>query len=591
MHAKKAGGVDMDGLSTSDLEFIDSVYRAIETPGHFEQILEAWDSVIAEAEQNHDNVESFRERSKRLFYKHFDHALHLFELYLGSEQDPISLVNSQTTAALVSNIQGQVVAVNALATQITGLSIRDTIDELPFEGEGLSKLHQALRDGFDGALIVRGFRTDTNKILIFVIESVFLRFGEQHAQRFLLMKTTETIWHPSMNTILSAAFKLTQTECQLIEALNAGQTLQTIAENRGRSLQTVRTQVNNILQKTNSHSREALLKSVTGLLHIIPDVVTPVTGAPSVDQSLDISDDNGTSRIYDLHDGRKLEYVTLGAPLGRPVLLLMPTTPPIFPQKFIQNLHDHNISVIVPIKPGAKGSSDVPNNWGPDELGKDYFELMKARQYEQFAVAGHCSGGVYAMKFARRYPGNVTKLLLIDTGAPIQSLSQITKMPKAPKRTFFAARFSPQVLLVPHKMAATNFFRSREEADNLINYFYSENDADVRALRNSGTKKYAYDMIAYSFENIGRLVNDIKIWAQDWSSELDFVAQDHDIFFLHGSENHQFPISDLHQLAKNYETVFVLEVANIGQLLIHEAIESVADAICNLWDSKEPDSK
>jgi pimeloyl-ACP methyl ester carboxylesterase len=63
----------------------------------------------------------------------------------------------------------------------------------------------------------------------------------------------------------------------------------------------------------------------------------------------------------------------------------------------------------------SQGPPVTTMNW--ENLTADAEALRQALGFERWAVLGHSFGGMVALEYALRYPGNLSKLILIDTGA------------------------------------------------------------------------------------------------------------------------------------------------------------------------------
>jgi hypothetical protein len=130
---------------------------------------------------------------------------------------------------------------------------------------------------------------------------------------------------------------------------------------------------------------------------------------------------------------------------------------------------------------------------------------------------------------------------LADTGVPLKPPGDFLKMSSSARRTFLPARFLPQILLTPHKMVAKDFHESEAGQKRVVEYFFNGTPLDLsRVKHNKEYYNVTRDMIAYSFEDIKQLVDNVCLWASDWQSILDTAAEQHDICFLHGEHNDVF---------------------------------------------------
>ncbi|MEO1150672.1 MAG: hypothetical protein AAFW83_06735 [Pseudomonadota bacterium] len=593
----------------SDLQFIEAAYKAVEGQYTFVQMAEAWDGVMASLLAEDYVEEAVAAHSRETFYDHFRRALHLFESTQSDRQvesniNAVGLVASQPTAALAADAQGRVIAVNPLAQQITGLQNQSRLDALRIEADGHRRLRDALHNDLSEPIVVRGVRSDSDHVLIFVVQAVELQCGggKGAPSRCLLIKTTETAWRESIGSTLQSAFQLTDTECDLVRNLNEGKNLDEIADARDRSIYTVRTQINSILQKTRTHTRSDLMRLVTALLHVLPETATSESTdqtRPLINSYTKAAGDGRQSdqapwlhrnvvtyKTISLDDGRLLEFAECGAPNGAPILGIFPTTPPVFPTAFTDQLAAEQVRLIVPIKAGIGSLTTQVADAGaslrtPDIAGDprhlDYATLLKRLKIKRCGLAAHCSGGPLALHFADRYPDRVSRLLLIDVGSPIVDLEAFKLMTPNAARTFFAARIAPHVLFVPHAIARDEFYTNKSQADAIIDYFYADHAADVKALKNSSIKSFAHDMLGYSFSSVEQLIRDISIWVSDWHAIANRIIAHKQTRFVQGDKNLQMPVDSIRSFIKNKSNASLSETEGAAQLQLYTHPEKIAE--------------
>ena len=168
----------------------------------------------------------------------------------------------------------------------------------------------------------------------------------------------------------------------------------------------------------------------------------------------------------------------------------------------------------------------------------------------------------------------------MDTGVPFRSRRELLALPRSVRRTFLPARYFPEVLNVPHRIIAGNFRKSQSGEARVVDYFFDDSPAD-RSLTRTDRKYYEItrDIIAYSFEDIDRLVGDVCRWASDWSPLLEHVCELHDLTFLHGAENTMFKVDPILEFAQQQRSASVHVVENVGQLLAYVDPESFIECI------------
>jgi hypothetical protein len=161
-------------------------------------------------------------------------------------------------------------------------------------------------------------------------------------------------------------------------------------------------------------------------------------------------------------------------------------------------------------------------------------------------------------------------LILIDTGLPFTGRKELMALPKSLRRTFLPARYIPEVLLVPHRIFATNFRRSAAAEAAVVDYFFEDDPVDQMLTR---TNRHYYEItrriIEYSFEDVDRLVADVTRWAKDWSGLLR-VIDTHRIHFIHGANNNLFSAEKIQTWVKTQSHATAEIAQGKGQLQLYQ---------------------
>lgn len=130
---------------------------------------------------------------------------------------------------------------------------------------------------------------------------------------------------------------------------------------------------------------------------------------------------------YEEVNGTKLHYVKGGQ--GEP-LILIPGYPetwwayhkvmPILAQKYC----------VIVIEMRGMGSSGKPaDGYEKKNMAKDIFELINKMGYEKVHIGGHDIGAHVAFSFAANFPESTSKLIMLDTPHPDQTMYQLPMLP------------------------------------------------------------------------------------------------------------------------------------------------------------------
>ncbi len=118
-----------------------------------------------------------------------------------------------------------------------------------------------------------------------------------------------------------------------------------------------------------------------------------------------------------LRDGRRVAYCEWGLPDGRPIFLChgAPGSRVFGPDS--TTTAAAGVRLITVDRPGYGRSDPKPGRQILD-WPSDVEELAAALGIDEFDVAGHSSGGSYALACASRFPGRVKRVALISCSAP-----------------------------------------------------------------------------------------------------------------------------------------------------------------------------
>jgi pimeloyl-ACP methyl ester carboxylesterase len=338
--------------------------------------------------------------------------------------------------------------------------------------------------------------------------------------------------------------------------------------------------MNSVLGKPQSQDQKRLVRLVAGLMQTGEVEFDHPDSGPRARRiaSSAITRHNSRLASVKLRDGRRLAYAEYGDLQGDPVLMIQPTTTPTQPEPVRKAMAQCGLHVIAPYRPGSGLTDNRSPKDGPKALAEDYLELLDALEIKTCTLVGHCSGGLYALAAAQRFGDRARRTVLLDTGAPFSSVAELFKLPSAPRRTFLPARLFPQALIAPHRMVAADFNKDDAGERRTVEYFFEGSPAELERVR---SRSYFYDVtrdnIAYSFENVPRLVEDVCRWVSNWERLVQETQVS--VHFVHGSDNTIFLMEKLEAFVRNYDHTTLTKVEGEGQLLLYSAPDRVAQAI------------
>lgn len=514
-------------------EVLSGLYEAIADPSQFDGLLSAMDEFI---DADPDGLEAGNADWKDMFRQHFSRVGQFLDTEtLDDRETPIVFVDRQVVPSAVINRSLEILASNSLLDGLFGDDQRSLSGCLstPADEKRLSDLFKA---NGDPAPVLVSFTLPHLETPVFVVaaRSPILDIADQTGA-LVTIKVAKATWNPDLTPLLETAYGLTSAEIEVLEGLVELGAVTSVAEQRKRSVRTVRTQLTQIFSKLGLSSQTELALFLATLTQLMTK-----TREPS-DIGREWSRNATEITRHMVKCGTEtLAYLRYGDRLGTPVIIVHTTTPPEMTPEFRRACRDAGLNVFACHKPGAGGSSHRSSKDGPEELASSYLAVMDAEEIDTAIIAGHCSGGLYALEAAKQFPEKFESVILIDTGVPFKGRRELMTLPKSFRRTLLPARYIPEVLLVPHRIFAANFKRSKQGEARVVDYFFEDSPVDQTLTRLDRTYyEITRQIIEYSFADVERLVADVCRWASDWSDKLELSPQTRCVF-VHGKENPMF---------------------------------------------------
>jgi pimeloyl-ACP methyl ester carboxylesterase/DNA-binding CsgD family transcriptional regulator len=545
-------------------EVLSGLYEAIADHTQFDSMLNAMDDFL---DANPDELEAGNADWKRVFRQHFTRAGQFLETNEDNRREtPIVFVDRQVVPTAVINRRLDILAGNTLIEGLLGQDIVSLKDRFTTPADE-RRFFDLVRANAPSPAVLISFTLPHVPTPVFVVASQapMLELAQQTGP-LITIKVAKATWNSSLIPLLETAYDLTPAEIEVLKGLVELGAVSSIAEQRGRSIRTVRTQLTHIFAKLGLTSQTELALFLATLTQLMTKQKQPS----------DIAEAWLTPSFKEIeqcaveHNGHVLSYIKYGDPNGTPVLLIHTTTPPDLIPEFRDACQASGVFVIAAHKPGSGGSSARDPKDGPKALADHYAAILDAENLDRAIVGGHCSGGVYALQFAKAHPDRCKALILLDTGVPYKTRSELMAMPKGLRRTFLPARYIPEILLVPHRIFAYNFKRSAAGEARVVDYFFDGDPVDKNLTQ---TDRRYYEItrriIEYSFEDVDRLVSDVCHWARDWSALLS-IADTHPVAFVHGHENQLFRTDKIEQYVNEAPNAQLFASNGMGQLHIYQ---------------------
>lgn len=547
---------------------VDRVYDIAVAPERLEQLIDIWSRQLGEG----GKPPRFNMLAEQGVFDHVTRAERVMERLIAADARAQASFEQwgqgAMTAAFVVNAAGTVVTANKAAQQSLGLVAGATISRLPVVDDDLAHLVERLNQpkgngGAEGTLVRLRMRDGGAPMLVRIVRPVDGEDG--HAE----IVTSIMDWPDSLSAQMKGAFSLTPAEVEVLKDLALGLAVKEIATRTGRTEATLRSHVKSLLEKTGARSQIELIRMTLGLLvpSTKPPRIVPLLGAP------DVQPESNRYEAIILPDGRKLEYLVVGAPEGRPFLML-PTDmgftrlPPVAEAW----LSGQGVRMIVPVRAGYGGSSPLPRGRSAFEVAiADMLELCNALEIERCPLLALCDDFHLAVATACTAPTRVTAIIGVGPTMPASAPKHYQRMPKWTRFIFATSRYAPRTLpyvalafmqciraMGPKRFMQTVLAESK--ADQLV----LEDKETLTAMLRGSEIAIGPRFSAHVAWAAGAIAN----YAVDWSDKL--AACPVPMILFAGTQDPFAPIETTREFAAASPRIILHEFPARGQLLYPE---------------------
>ena len=534
-------------------ELVDSMWSALMQDPDFRPMIETWDEICTR--EGADSDASYQ-RLQEIFNKDFSRLDVALQESLRKWSNSLKVTQDSHYPLVRIDDEGQVLELSDAARKLTLDSAYLTAqisEHLPFTEETIH-VWSAPQNHNERKLLA------------------LLPLQEHGYPRTLLIQRVDISWRPAYESVLQDLFGLSGTEVKILAALYQGYGSVEIADQRSRSVHTVRTQIRAVMDKVGVSSQRALVRLVSSILRFHRHT-------PSVNRN------DGVERVVFKLADSTVECCMYGPEQGVPVMLISTVISPVPSETVLRLAYEHGFRIVAPFRPGSGQSSPRPFRDGPEVIAQDYAEILAELNIKETLLVGLVSGGLYAVALGGLLGERCLGMVALDTGYPL-SKQALFSLPRAARRTFSAARYARRLLYAPHKIVANDFVSSPEGERRTINYLLGDSDHDLRLVTdNQYYYNCARELVAFSFEDIERLVDDVSHWAQDWSSLLNKLPAAVPKYTMLGEFNHNFKADEFLRWAGN-EGWRAEVMNNEGQLLYFSQPQCVFNALTEIRETQ-----
>lgn len=467
-------------------------------------------------------------------------------------------------AAFISDGATRVLACNRAASVAFHIEEDAPLAALPFEAADLITLSAVIRKvaarRAEKVITLRIRSTITGGPVILRVSPV----DSAEARPLALVLSTELVWPEGFAETVQEAFSLTPAEVEIVRGITLGLPIRDIAESRRRSVDTVRTQMRSILAKTETHSQAELVRVVLGLMDVALTPLGPLEQAMPTGPL-----DPAPLRSLLLPDGRRLDWIEFGEPLGAPCLFLHTEWGlSRWPASAEREAKARGIRVIVPIRAGYGFSDPLPK--GVDTLTAvtlDYAAILDHLGVEQACVLAPGADLRFAANLALVRPGLVTGILGCAVRLPLRTAAQHDRMDRWQRFLLANARSSPKMLAFLIHAAFTLARRIGKE--QMLALVAGGSPADALALEEPEVLEALLHgsniCIATHASAHEAFTREVMSAQKDWSGLLRACRVP--ILLLHGDQDPHMSPDAIRAAVGEYPQVEVETVSHSGQLL------------------------
>lgn len=552
---------------------IDRLYDVALDPTRYEALLDHWESAIGPLRAQADFAAP-RLLNDPLIEGHFERAgAFLDRLDTGNETSELEAILApfDRVAAFVLDGTQQIRAANRTAKSVMGLQNGTPLSDLPINPEDIEAVRRTLRELFsnspeDSAIL----RVRSRQKGHFMVLRLQLR-GTGDGTPLILAASNEVGWPKGFRDILRKAFGLTGAEADVVRGLVACCSVSEIAGQRGRSVDTIRAQIKSILGKTETHSQVELVRLALSMMDMVTLTVRTASGLRAVSRGNGALEERAFRSLV-TPDGRRLDYLVLGDPMGKPLLFLPLDYGLVrWPAPAEAAATRQGIRIIVPVRAGYGQSDNLPKSADYDTaLIKDTLQVLDAE------AAGPCPilplGGdtYYAVRLCLAAPERFTAIVACAGVLPLTRREQYERMEKWHRFILAGAKYTPHLL--PFMVKAGFLLARKIGKRGFIHAVYGQCPADVDTFEDpdvfeamvTGSEVALSDLHSAHDAFSRQVLGGQKL---DWSDDINALRDTLPVVFLNGTQDPQIPRATLEEFRRDYDWIDYRVFEDAGQLV------------------------
>ena len=565
-------------------DLIGRVYDVALDPLSYEQLVDRWNALVMAGQPDAPSGGPLMDDPA--IFDHFDRAGAVLDRVASAPQgDEVGLLLEQfdNVAALVLDRHLSVAGLNAAAASALGLSKGARLSTAAIEPQdriALSRQVARMLEG-DGTQpsVFRVRAADEGRFIVF-----HMRRRQVLGQPMVVAVTSHLSWPEGFGRMLSEAFGLSQAETEVVRLLIDCASQKEIAETRGRSVETVRAQVKAIMAKTETRSQVELVRVILSMMDIA-GVTQERRPSAATDPLDDGQLDSAPFQRLIGPDGRRLDYLVLGDPEGRPAIYLHSGYGLTrWPAPAERALRSAGIALVVPVRAGYGESDPAPRRgsyaW---QVARDVISLMDHLGIETAPVISHEGDVQFAFQIVQDFPGRVRAVLPCGACLPLTRPEQIARMNKWHRMIMGGARYTPKLL--PFMIKAGFHLARKGGRRAFLHAVMGECAADMALLQDPAFLEamvvgshVALNDTHTAHDAMSR--NVLEQARVDWAQAV-LAARDQSVpvHMISGAQDVQVPPATLDEFRQDYPWITFHVYEDAGQLVLFAKWREVLDIL------------
>lgn len=576
--------VNEDDTTVDADDIISRVYDVALDIERFDELLESWEVFIGSV--SHISKQHNGGPQKFELSNHFERAVTLLDqLTNAGDLDEINslVARFENVAAFVIDEGLIVLYANAVAEKNFSMSENCTLDSLRIEQSDLDALSsqiQAMQLNPDTKpSIFRVRKVTKGNFLVLQMQRAVLENGEV----VIVVATSDIYWPNGFKVVLKEAFELSNTEIEIVRLLIDCFNVKEIAEHRCRSVDTVRVQIKTILNKTETRNQIELVRLILSIMDI---AVNTKDNGYLLDKYSNGGECLEALPVHTTYTktGRRLEYLILGDPDGKPALYI--TAEYGYSRWTASAENDakmRGVKIISPYRAGIGKSDLLPEN-APfcESIAEDFLAVLDAENIKSLPVISLSDDHHFATQMEKMRPGTVNAIIATAGGLPFMNSEQVQRMHKWFRFIQATARFTPKLL--PSVTAMGKYWLMRKGPIEFLKIVHADSPADLETLADAevqeailvGAKSALTFVKTYHDTYVRQTLFEQEPWLIDHVKWLEGRLPVH---FLVGHQDPANPIETLEEQKIEFPWIDFREYEDAGQLLFFKHWPDVFDLL------------